>query len=196
MAHSRICSVDGCGKPHRTKGWCVNHYWRFRFYGDPLGGGPDKLRQPPVCTIEGCSKKSYAHGLCSAHNYRRRKHGDPLGGGTGDGEPLRYFREVVMAYEGDECLAWPYGKNASGYGVWTGATGSGIVSRQVCEEAHGPAPTPKHEAAHSCGKGHLACVTKGHLSWKTPKENGADKRLHRRRATVSTRTASGQYGCG
>jgi hypothetical protein len=53
-----------------------------------------------------------------------------------------------------------------------------LVSRRVCEETKGPPPTPAHEAAHSCGKGHLACVTKGHLSWKTHAENQTDKLIH------------------
>ncbi|WP_292637037.1 hypothetical protein [Mesorhizobium sp.] len=49
------------------------------------------------------------------------------------------------------------------------------VSRLVCEEVHGPPPSPDHEAAHSCDNGDLGCATKRHLSWKTPKENTADK---------------------
>jgi hypothetical protein len=48
----------------------------------------------------------------------------------------------------------------------------------VCETVHGPAPTAKHEAAHSCGNGHLGCVSPHHLSWKTPIENAADKLNH------------------
>jgi hypothetical protein len=53
-----------------------------------------------------------------------------------------------------------------------------IVSRMVCEHVNGPPPTPGHEAAHSCGKGREACVTKRHLDWKTPAENSADKLRH------------------
>jgi len=52
------------------------------------------------------------------------------------------------------------------------------ASRYVCELANGEPPTPEHQAAHSCGNGHLACVTPGHLSWKTPKDNNADKVAH------------------
>jgi hypothetical protein len=43
---------------------------------------------------------------------------------------------------------------------------------------NGPSPTPRHEAAHSCGNGHLGCVSPRHLSWKTHKENMADKVQH------------------
>ncbi len=94
------------------------------------------------------------------------------------GEPQRYYREVVLAYDGDECLIWPYATSIWGYGnLWIDGR-SMIVSRIVCEEANGPAPSPIHEAAHSCGKGHLGCVAKKHMSWKTPTENQADKIVH------------------
>lgn len=40
----RICSIPGCGKPHRTRGWCAAHYQRWHVYGDPLGGGTPRRR--------------------------------------------------------------------------------------------------------------------------------------------------------
>jgi hypothetical protein len=30
------CSVDGCAKPSRSRGWCGMHYDRWRTHGDPL----------------------------------------------------------------------------------------------------------------------------------------------------------------
>lgn len=90
---------------------------------------------------------------------------------------LKYLYEVVMNYDGDECFIWPFSKNG-GYGAISVNKRPGGVSRIVCIEAHGQPPTPRHEAAHSCGKGHLGCVAKRHLSWKTPKENWADRYVH------------------
>lgn len=49
--------------------------------------------------------------------------------------------------------------------------------RIMCVMANGPPPTKKHEAAHKCGKGHLACVAPNHLQWKTHKQN-CDDTLH------------------
>ncbi len=89
------------------------------------------------------------------------------------GEPERYFREVVLPYDGDDCLVWPYSR-IDGYGQ----LGRKLAHRCVCEEINGPPPTPKHEAAHSCGNGGKGCCTKGHLSWKTRAENEADKIVH------------------
>lgn len=131
-----------------------------------------------VCTIDGCDKPVRARGWCFPHWKRWRRYGDPLGGRIPHGETERYFREVVLPYDGDDCLIWPYSKNNGGYGHMQLAGHPTVVSRAVCEEVFGPAPSDIHEAAHSCGKGHLGCVSKKHLSWKTPVENQADKVLH------------------
>jgi hypothetical protein len=133
---------------------------------------------PRICTIPNCGKKRFGHGLCSAHYYRWRTHGDPLGGGTPYGEPMRYFLNEVLSYEGDECLIWPYARNGAGYGHMLLDGTTQLISRLVCAEIYGSAPTPKHEAAHSCGKGHEGCVAKRHLSWKTPVANAADRVAH------------------
>ena len=39
MAEAMMCSVDGCCKAARARGWCRAHYERWRVHGDPLGGG-------------------------------------------------------------------------------------------------------------------------------------------------------------
>lgn len=31
-----ICSIEGCGKPAVSRGWCITHYTRWRRHGDPL----------------------------------------------------------------------------------------------------------------------------------------------------------------
>lgn len=44
------CTVDGCKKNQRTRGWCGAHYQRWRRTGDPLGGGPDRVA--PIWSAE------------------------------------------------------------------------------------------------------------------------------------------------
>lgn len=131
-----------------------------------------------ICSIPDCGKLWFCRGWCSAHYQRWREHGDPLAGSTAKGKPERYFRDVVLVYDGNDCLAWPYGRRDNGYGSIHADGKNHIVSRRLCEEVNGPPPTPGHEAAHSCGNGHLGCCTKRHLSWKTPKENEVDKLTH------------------
>lgn len=35
MSGARVCSIDGCDKPHYARGWCSMHHWRWRHHGDP-----------------------------------------------------------------------------------------------------------------------------------------------------------------
>lgn len=36
----KLCSIDGCGRPVRTRGWCQRHYTRWHRTGHPLGSKP------------------------------------------------------------------------------------------------------------------------------------------------------------
>lgn len=88
------------------------------------------------------------------------------------------WMQEARSYSGDDCVLWPFKRNGAGYGqVWINGKGE-IASRVMCALVHGDPPTPQHEAAHSCGRGHDACVTPGHLRWATTKENMADRVLH------------------
>lgn len=89
-----------------------------------------------------------------------------------------HFAQYAATYTGDDCLAWPYGRDGRGYGALSIKRKSYVASRVVCELAHGPAPEGKTQAAHSCGNGHLGCVNPRHLRWASPKENMQDAVAH------------------
>lgn len=93
------------------------------------------------------------------------------------GEARRFLLDAFV-YEGDDCLIWPFNRDDKGYATtkWKGR--SARAYRVVCEAAHGAPPTDEHEAAHSCGKGHLGCIAKGHLRWATHLENHGDRIEH------------------
>jgi len=87
--------------------------------------------------------------------------------------------EAHVAYEGEDCLIWPFQHlQDSGVAAVKYKGKQSIASRVMCEMAHGKPPTEKHEAAHSCGKGHLGCVNPKHLRWATRKENLDDMIAH------------------
>lgn len=132
------------------------------------------------CSVDGCERNSNSYakgsrGYCNAHYKKLRRCGDPRGVGTEKGEPLRWIEEHA-SYAGDGCLVWPFKRSGRRYGeVWV----EGHVrraSRLICRLAHGPEPTPEHEAAHSCGN--PPCCNPRHLRWATPSENMADKLIH------------------
>lgn len=130
-----------------------------------------------LCSIEGCGKKHEGNGFCYGHGSRWKRHGYPLGGAASDGKPWEFI-ESALNFEQDACLIWPYGKNDKGYGsiAFKGTTKG--VHRIICEKVNGIAPSPKHQAAHSCGKGHLGCVSPKHLRWATRSENASDSVKH------------------
>lgn len=125
-----------------------------------------------ICPVPGCGKKTLARDYCRNHYYRYMRHGTPTGGPAAQVEISRYIDRLPT--EGTECITWPFGMKGDGRGDYR----NGSASRYICEKFHGPRPTPKHQAAHSCGKGHEACIAPYHLSWKTPKENQQDRRIH------------------
>ncbi|RZT87331.1 hypothetical protein EV383_4250 [Pseudonocardia sediminis] len=61
----RGCSVVGCPRPHRGRGYCGRHYGRLRRHGDPLGGGPARARS--------------AVGYAAAHRRVRAQRGPAAG---------------------------------------------------------------------------------------------------------------------
>lgn len=135
-----------------------------------------------ICSIPDCGKTVLnVRGWCSKHYQRWRKHGDPLGGPafrTSRGDSLRFVYEVVLNHHDGGCLNWPFCKVEDGYGrIWSDGK-NGLAHRYVCELVNGPPPTRDHEAAHTCGNGHLGCVAPGHLSWKTKADNQADRLFH------------------
>ncbi len=93
-------------------------------------------------------------------------------------EGMEWLRSHI-GHTGDDCLIFPLRAHCRGYPLVSCGNGyRPLASRLMCEWVNGPPPTPKHEAAHSCGKGHLGCVHPKHLSWKTRAENQRDRRQH------------------
>ncbi len=130
------------------------------------------------CSVDGCARQPHGHGFCLKHYKRWRNHGDPLAGRTPVGEPQRYFQEVVLPYEGNDCLTWPYSRTSYGYGTVYQDGEMKYVHNLICEAESGPRPTPSHEGAHGCGQGHNGCVAKRHIRWATSAENKADMVIH------------------
>lgn len=96
---------------------------------------------------------------------------------TGKGRGYAFLRDN-MNYVGDDCLIWPMkGCDGKHYPLFGHLGKMYLAHRFMCQLAHGDPPTPKHQAAHSCGRGLLGCVNPRHLSWKTNGENQLDRTI-------------------
>lgn len=69
----KICSITGCEKKTKAKGWCTLHLDRFYSHGNPL----ITLRKT-ICETPNCNKKHFSKGFCQDHyNEQRRLLGYP-----------------------------------------------------------------------------------------------------------------------
>lgn len=135
------------------------------------------MAKSSLCSIDGCGKGGkLRRGMCARHYGRWARLGDPLAGGpyAPRGEPMRFLLEHMH----DDCPKWPFARGRGGYGRVQHDGEVRDVHRLVCEMAHGAPPTPSHDAAHSCGKGHEGCFGAGCLAWKTKTENQGDRLAH------------------
>ncbi len=55
------CSVEGCKRPYRAKGYCNVHYGKWR------RGEFGKHQRYKICSKEGCRKPMVRWGLCQEH---------------------------------------------------------------------------------------------------------------------------------
>lgn len=176
MATKRLCCIPNCGKPHKAHGYCNSHSHKFKRYGH--ADVPNRYcARPAECAVRKCAKTPIAKGFCSTHYQRFIKHGDPFGGSTFRGRPLEFLLDASYS-ESEDCIIWPFNRDQSGYArvrVNGKLTGGHIF---VCEKVNGPKPPNKDQAAHSCGNGHLGCITPKHLRWATTRENSADRVVH------------------
>ena len=70
---ARVCTVEGCVRPHNARGYCGMHYRTWKRHGDPLV----RVKVRNTCSIKDCNDNARGHGYCQVHYTRWRKHGDP-----------------------------------------------------------------------------------------------------------------------
>lgn len=179
----KACSVDRCNRdahePGSGRGWCAKHYLRWRRNGDPLASKINREQTGKPCKFDGCDKPSGHHGFCQMHYKRWKLNGDPaIASLSADYLKAQKWLADHASYEGEGCLPWPFHVNGNGRGTVTLNGTAMSAPRAMCTLAHGEPPTPEHETAHDCGKGHEGCIHPKHLRWATSAENAADKIEH------------------
>lgn len=70
------CTVEGCGRPHKARGYCQTHYMQFKRGAPVVAEIKSRVHgRDPICTVDGCSKAERANGLCDMHYMRVKRHG-------------------------------------------------------------------------------------------------------------------------
>jgi hypothetical protein len=70
-----VCTVEGCGRRHKARGYCQTHYTMLA-RGSSIK--PIKVRErnkPECCTEDGCAEPVKSKGLCKMHYQRLLRHG-------------------------------------------------------------------------------------------------------------------------
>lgn len=70
------CTVPGCGRPHKSRGYCQTHYMQFK-RGAPISlviQTRDRGHEA-TCSEAGCAEPVKAKGLCKMHYQRLLRHG-------------------------------------------------------------------------------------------------------------------------
>ena len=133
----------------------------------------------PLCKIDGCGKTSIARGWCNMHYQRWRVGGDmEAPPKTPEGAALAWI-DAHKNYSGDDCLIWPFYRNALGYGKVRFEGESHHAHRVMSIFSEGR-PKKGQASLHSCGNGHLGCINPNHLRWGSQLENCKDTIAHGR----------------
>lgn len=189
MANDIPCSIEGCHKPARKRGWCYMHYGRYQRTGDPTKIVREYGRAP--CTVDGCERPVFGHGWCQMHYARWRRDGDVGVAGPKDRSLPRmtaeqsFWRHVDVSGpvpeahpEMGRCWQWTGGLS-HGYGVVNGDKHRDGAHRFSYELHVGPIPDgldidhlchqPPCPGGDECP--HRSCVNPDHLEPVTRGEN-------------------------
>lgn len=71
-----VCIIEGCGRPHKSRGWCQTHYARWMRGVEPTGLIKTRERnKPDECVEDDCHEPVKSKGLCKMHYQRLLRHG-------------------------------------------------------------------------------------------------------------------------
>ncbi len=71
MRETRLCSVDGCVREHKAKGYCNKHYQQITNRVLPE-------YWIKLCSVEDCTNKHAAKGYCRKHYNQFTRYGKVL----------------------------------------------------------------------------------------------------------------------
>lgn len=177
----RICSIDGCDRKVRARGWCSAHHQRWRLGIDmapPIRTGDTK------CSIEHCTARAKARGWCNRHYKLWQRNGDPTK------TVIRHIEENFWRRvdKSESCWNWTGRINQAGYGrMWDGTRD--VMAHRYSYQLASDLPLPNGQFLdHICHN--RRCVNPKHLRPVTQKQNMENHAGPTRRNTSGVRGVS------
>lgn len=160
---NRTCTVDDCENKSIARGWCGNHWKKWKRYGSPTGSSTDY-----TCSVDGCDRGVYSLKtmLCRSHRKIQMRYGrtSPTWSQASD---------YLMSYveQRGECWQWN-GPTNGRYGMlylpsWTGR--HGVYAHRASYELFVADIPDVLEIDHLCRN--TLCVNPEHLEPVTPRVN-------------------------
>lgn len=162
----KTCSIPECELGGRiVRGWCMNHYERWRRSGDP--GSAFTAHVVVSCSVDGCDRDSCTRGWCDMHYRRWKNNGDPNESRRILGDDVARFWSKVDKTE--TCWNWTDAiASNDGYGqIYFG--GQYQRSHRVSYQINVGRIPEGLDIDHMCHN--RACVNPEHLRTATNKQN-------------------------
>ena len=157
------CSIAGCEKPRKARGWCSAHWSRWQRHGDPA-----YQRPKPDCSIEDCERGQYARGWCNRHYQRWRNNGDPLALRKCTDPEAAFLARTEPIVGEPAHIIWTGALDGRGYGLLHVNGRMVRAHRYAWEREHGPIPDGM-VIDHACFE--RSCVNVDHLRVATRQQN-------------------------
>lgn len=155
--------MGGCEGKHFARGYCRNHYERWKRNGDV----ELRIHRGP-CVVDGCESRVHAGRMCKPHYRRFKKYGDPLASAPPPRRVDAYGRWLANVDKTDTCWLWTGGLWASGYGrFWF--DGRTVLAHRWSYEHHVGPIQKGRQLDHLCRV--RECVRPDHLEPVSAREN-------------------------
>jgi hypothetical protein len=75
VTENHLCTIDGCTRALRARGWCATHWARWKANGDPLTVTKPATKTSDTCDAPDCTRPTPTGTYCNMHRNRLSRTG-------------------------------------------------------------------------------------------------------------------------